>query len=46
VSLVVMATKDEIWVIHSTTSSGVIRENILASSYWRPKIYQIRSVIR
>ena len=45
VSMVVDASPGEIWVIHPTSSRGVIRENILASSYWRPKIYGIRDLI-
>ena len=45
VSLVVAAGPGELWVIHSTSSRGVIRENILASSYWRSKIYQVRDVL-
>lgn len=45
VSLIVKASPAELWVIHSTTSRGVIRENVLASSYWRPKIYQVRDVL-
>ena len=44
VSVVVMATQTELWVIHATSSRGVMREDILASSYWRPKIYQVRNV--
>ena len=46
VSMVVSAAPGEIWVIHPTSSRGVIRENILASSYWRPKIYQVRTMIQ
>lgn len=45
VSVIVQASANEIWVIHSTSSRGVIRENILASSYWKPKIYQVRDVL-
>ena len=45
VSMVVAAAPGEIWVIHPTSSRGVIRENILASSYWRPKIYAVRDLI-
>ena len=45
VSLVVDARPGQIWVIHSTTSRGVIREDILASSYWKPKIYTIKRMI-
>ncbi|MEL7163248.1 MAG: C40 family peptidase [Bacteroidota bacterium] len=45
VSVVVQADPGELWVIHSTSSRGVIRENVLASSYWKPKIYQVRDVL-
>ena len=45
VSMVVAAAPGEIWVIHPTSSRGVIRENILASSYWRPKIYTVKRLI-
>jgi len=45
VSVVVQAQAGEIWVIHATSSRGVVRENILASSYWKPKIYQVRDVL-
>ena len=44
VSVVVEATPTELWVIHATSSRGVIREDVLASPYWRPKIYQVRNV--
>ena len=45
VSMVVAASPGEIWVIHPTSSRGVIRENIMASSYWRPKIYRVKNLI-
>ena len=45
VSVVVQATPTELWVIHATSSRGVIRENVLSSSYWRPLIYQVRDVL-
>lgn len=44
VSIVVEVSNGEIWVVHSTTSRGVIREDILASQYWREKIYKIISL--
>ncbi len=46
VSMIVDARPGEIWVIHPTSSRGVIRENILASSYWKPKIYAVKDLIR
>lgn len=45
VSMVVQASSQELWVIHPTSSNGVIRENILASSYWKPKIYKVKDLI-
>lgn len=29
---------DEMWIIHSTNSLGVIREDILVSDYWRKRV--------
>ncbi|OAV43536.1 C40 family peptidase [Lewinella sp. 4G2] len=46
VSVVVLSQPGELWVIHATSSRGVMREDILASSYWKPKMYQIRNVLR
>ncbi len=45
VSLVVENDGKSLRVIHSTTSRGVIQEDLLASSYWKPKIYAARDVI-
>ncbi|MEO0734323.1 MAG: C40 family peptidase [Bacteroidota bacterium] len=45
VSVIVQAGQGELWVIHATSSRGVIRENVLASSYWRPKLHQVRDVL-
>jgi len=44
VSLVSRVKSDEIWVVHSTTSRGVIEENIMASRYWRPLIHKTVSL--
>ena len=46
VALVVANGRNGIEVVHSTTSRGVVRENISQSSYWRPKIWAARDVIR
>ena len=32
-------------IIHSTSSRGVVIDELLNSSYWRPKIWQVRNVI-
>lgn len=45
VALIIEAGGGELWVVHSTSSRGVIRENVMASSYWRPKIAGVRNVI-
>src|SRR4030095_3415323 len=29
---------NQMWVIHSTTSSGVVKEDVLASTYWKKRI--------
>lgn len=38
VGLVLKKTKNELWVIHATSSKGVIKENVLKSTYWKNKI--------
>lgn len=45
VALVVRQKPGDLTVIHSTSSRGVIMENIYASSYWRSKIMSARDVI-
>ncbi len=46
VAMVVRNSRKGIEVVHSTTSRGVIRENISQSSYWSSKIYAASDVIR
>ena len=45
VALIVSNTKDGIEVIHSTTSRGVMVQNVTKSSYWKPRIMYARDVI-
>lgn len=45
VALIVEKSGDALWVIHSTSSRGVIRENIFASDYWSSKEYFIKDLI-
>lgn len=45
VGLVVKSDKKGIICVHSTTSRGVIVENVSASSYWKPKILFARDVL-
>jgi cell wall-associated NlpC family hydrolase len=48
VSHVAMVTRNEegqIYIVHSTSSRGVIEENLSTSKYWKPKILFARDVI-
>lgn len=45
VALVVSANKYKLQVIHSTSSKGVIEEDILASNYWKPKVLFAKDII-
>jgi cell wall-associated NlpC family hydrolase len=45
VALVVKRTEEGIVCIHSTTSKGVMEEDVIKSSYWKPKILFARDVI-
>jgi len=45
VALIVANTKDGIEVIHSTSSKGVMVQNVSKSSYWEPRILYARDVI-
>jgi cell wall-associated NlpC family hydrolase len=45
VAMVVKNSKEGIICVHSTTSRGVIVENVSTSTYWKPKILFARDVI-
>ncbi len=45
VALVVKRTEEGIFCVHSTSSRGIIVENVSTSKYWRPKIMFARDVI-
>ncbi|MBV6442897.1 MAG: hypothetical protein DYG98_19575 [Haliscomenobacteraceae bacterium CHB4] len=45
VALVVRRTEEGIFCVHSTSSRGIVVENISTSRYWRPKILFARDVI-
>lgn len=45
VSLVKSNDGKSLWVIHSTTSRGVIEEDVLNSTYWKQYIDSVRDVI-
>ena len=39
------ASDGSLWVVHSTTSRGVLHEDIMASSYWSSRIKVARDII-
>jgi cell wall-associated NlpC family hydrolase len=45
VALVVYRDAFSLRVVHSTTSRGVIEEDLMKSSYWKPKIDIVRDVL-
>jgi cell wall-associated NlpC family hydrolase len=44
VSIIEKFNSGELWVIHSTSSKGVIKEDVLASPYWKTKLDKIISL--
>jgi len=44
VSIISKVTGNQVWVVHSTSSKGVIEQEVMASSYWKPMIYKIISL--
>jgi cell wall-associated NlpC family hydrolase len=45
VGVISKVSKGEIWVIHATSSKGVILEDVNNSSYWRSRIAFVRTYI-
>jgi len=45
VSLISNVTSSSVWVIHATSSRGVIEEDIMASSYWKTKVSKVISLV-
>lgn len=45
VAMVIANQRDGIQVIHSTTSRGVVIDNISTSSYWAPKLSSARDIL-
>jgi cell wall-associated NlpC family hydrolase len=45
VAMVVSNDNNGLRVIHSTTSRGVVVDDLLQSPYWKPKIDQVRDVV-
>jgi cell wall-associated NlpC family hydrolase len=46
VALVVANTGKTLSVIHSTSSRGVVVDDIMKSAYWKPKIDSVREVVK
>ncbi|MCB9082481.1 MAG: C40 family peptidase [Lewinellaceae bacterium] len=46
VALVIFNDGKKLEVIHSTSSRGVVIDDLMTSSYWKPKINEIRDVIK
>ncbi|MEL6390701.1 MAG: NlpC/P60 family protein [Bacteroidota bacterium] len=44
VSIVTEYRNGSLWVVHSTSSRGVIEEDVLASRYWKEKIFKVLSL--
>jgi len=44
VSIISIKRNNQLWVVHSTSSNGVIEEDVMASLYWKPMIYKLVSL--
>jgi cell wall-associated NlpC family hydrolase len=45
VGIIVKNEGNQLWMIHSSTSRGVIVEEILGSAYWRKRLLLVRDVV-
>ena len=45
VSIVKENKNNQVMMIHSSTTKGIISENISESKYWMPKLYKVTNVI-
>ena len=45
VAMVIKNTGEELVVIHSTSSKGVMEQDVLSSTYWKPKMLFARDVL-
>ena len=43
VGIISRRSRNKVWVIHSTSSRGVMEEEILSSTYWQGKVYKVIS---
>jgi len=44
VGIISKRNKGQLWMIHSSSSKGVVEEEILSNSYWRPKLNIIKRI--
>ena len=45
VGMVTRANRRELWIIHSTSSKGVMHQDVLASTYWRPRLKGVKDIL-
>src|SRR5690625_855295 len=45
VAIVSRVSRNKTWLIHSTTSQGVVETPLEDSVYWRPRVVTYRSII-
>ena len=45
VSILQKVNKDQIWLVHSTSSKGVVSQELNSSSYWSSKLFKVTRVI-
>lgn len=42
VGIISKVNKEQLWMIHSSSSKGVVEQEVLSNSYWRPKLYILK----
>lgn len=42
VGIISKVGKGQLWMIHSSSSKGVVEQEVLSNTYWRPKLHIIR----
>ena len=45
VGIVSKVSAGQIWMIHSSTSKGVVEQEVLSNSYWAPKLHIFKRVL-
>jgi len=44
VGIVSKVSNGQLWMIHSSSSKGVVEQEVLSNTYWKPKLYIIKRV--